>query len=106
MKDASPFVFAGLWDGWQNPHTGDWLRTASSLLANQTSWYPKYTPGCLSFCRLKPMMHGFPERREKKSCDRFLLKEWPPKRSLSESINQKITILACSKRLRSSRLVG
>jgi len=19
MKDASPFVFAGLWDGWQNP---------------------------------------------------------------------------------------
>jgi len=27
MKDASPFVFAGLWDGWQNPHAGEWSRT-------------------------------------------------------------------------------
>jgi putative SOS response-associated peptidase YedK len=27
MKDASPFVFAGLWDGWQNPDTKEWLRT-------------------------------------------------------------------------------
>ena len=27
MKDASPFVFAGLWDGWQNPDTKDWLRS-------------------------------------------------------------------------------
>jgi putative SOS response-associated peptidase YedK len=27
MKDASPFVFAGLWDGWQNPDTKEWLRS-------------------------------------------------------------------------------
>ena len=27
MKNGSPFVFAGLWDGWQNPHTKEWLRT-------------------------------------------------------------------------------
>jgi putative SOS response-associated peptidase YedK len=27
MKDGSPFVFAGLWDGWQNPETKEWLRT-------------------------------------------------------------------------------
>jgi putative SOS response-associated peptidase YedK len=27
MKDGSPFVFAGLWDGWQNPDTKEWLRT-------------------------------------------------------------------------------
>ena len=27
MKDASPFVFAGLWDGWQNPGTKEWLRS-------------------------------------------------------------------------------
>ncbi len=26
MKDGSTFVFAGLWDGWQNPHTKEWLR--------------------------------------------------------------------------------
>jgi putative SOS response-associated peptidase YedK len=27
MKDSSPFVFAGLWDGWQNPDSKEWLRT-------------------------------------------------------------------------------
>jgi putative SOS response-associated peptidase YedK len=27
MKDAFPFVFAGLWDGWQNPDTKEWLRS-------------------------------------------------------------------------------
>jgi putative SOS response-associated peptidase YedK len=27
MKDGSPFAFAGLWDGWQNPGTKEWLRT-------------------------------------------------------------------------------
>jgi putative SOS response-associated peptidase YedK len=27
MKDDSPFVFAGLWEGWQNPETKKWLRT-------------------------------------------------------------------------------
>jgi putative SOS response-associated peptidase YedK len=27
MRDGSPFVFAGLWDGWQNPCTIEWLRT-------------------------------------------------------------------------------
>jgi putative SOS response-associated peptidase YedK len=27
MKDGTPFVFAGLWDGWQNPNTKEWLRT-------------------------------------------------------------------------------
>ena len=27
MKNGSLFVFAGLWDGWQNPHPKEWLRT-------------------------------------------------------------------------------
>ena len=27
MKDGFTFVFAGLWDGWQNPDTKEWLRT-------------------------------------------------------------------------------
>ena len=29
MKDDSPFVFAGLWEGWQNPETQEWLRTCT-----------------------------------------------------------------------------
>jgi hypothetical protein len=27
MKDDSPFVFAGLWEGWKDPVSGEWLRT-------------------------------------------------------------------------------
>jgi putative SOS response-associated peptidase YedK len=31
MKDDSPFVFAGLWEGWQNPETDEWLRTCTII---------------------------------------------------------------------------
>jgi hypothetical protein len=31
MKDDSPFVFAGLWEGWQNPETQEWLRTGTII---------------------------------------------------------------------------
>jgi putative SOS response-associated peptidase YedK len=27
MKDGAPFGLAGLWENWQDPATGDWLRT-------------------------------------------------------------------------------
>ena len=27
MKDGSRFVFTGLWEGWKDPATGEWLRT-------------------------------------------------------------------------------
>jgi putative SOS response-associated peptidase YedK len=31
MKDDSPFVFAGLWEGWRDPSTGEWLRTCTII---------------------------------------------------------------------------
>ena len=31
MKDDSPFVFAGLWEGWKDPATGEWLRTCAII---------------------------------------------------------------------------
>jgi putative SOS response-associated peptidase YedK len=31
MKDGSPFVFAGLWDGWKDPATGTWLHTCTII---------------------------------------------------------------------------
>jgi putative SOS response-associated peptidase YedK len=27
MKDRSPFGLAGIWENWQHPKTGDWIRT-------------------------------------------------------------------------------
>ena len=31
MQDDSPFVFAGLWEAWKDPSTGEWLRTCSII---------------------------------------------------------------------------
>ena len=30
MKDDSPFVLAGLWEGWKDPATDEWLRRVQS----------------------------------------------------------------------------
>jgi putative SOS response-associated peptidase YedK len=29
MKDGRPFTFAGLWENWKDPESGEWLRTCS-----------------------------------------------------------------------------
>jgi putative SOS response-associated peptidase YedK len=29
MADNSPFVFAGLWEGWKDPSKGEWLHTCT-----------------------------------------------------------------------------
>jgi putative SOS response-associated peptidase YedK len=31
MEDDSPFVFAGLWEGWKDPVTSEWLRTCTII---------------------------------------------------------------------------
>jgi putative SOS response-associated peptidase YedK len=31
MKDDAPFVFAGLWEGWKDPATDEWLRTCAII---------------------------------------------------------------------------
>ena len=31
MKDDAPFVFAGLWEGWKDPATDQWLRTCTII---------------------------------------------------------------------------
>jgi SOS response associated peptidase (SRAP) len=31
MKDGRPFTFAGLWENWQDPGSGEWLRTCTII---------------------------------------------------------------------------
>jgi len=31
MKDARPFTFAGLWENWKDPESGEWLRTCTII---------------------------------------------------------------------------
>ena len=31
MKDDRPFAFAGLWEGWKDPATEDWLRSCAII---------------------------------------------------------------------------
>jgi len=31
MKDDRPFAFAGLWEGWKDPATEEWLRTCTII---------------------------------------------------------------------------
>jgi len=31
MKPVRPFAFAGLWEGWKDPESGEWLRTCTII---------------------------------------------------------------------------
>jgi putative SOS response-associated peptidase YedK len=31
MKDGRPFTFAGLWEGWKDPESAEWLRTCTII---------------------------------------------------------------------------
>jgi putative SOS response-associated peptidase YedK len=94
MKDSSPFVFAGLWDGWQNADTKEWLRSCVIITGEPNELVGQIHNRMPSFCRRRPTSNGFQERPEKKSCDRSLRKKWLQDGSPNGSINQKIMIPA------------
>jgi putative SOS response-associated peptidase YedK len=31
MRDGRPFTFAGFWEGWKDPESGEWLRTCTII---------------------------------------------------------------------------
>jgi putative SOS response-associated peptidase YedK len=46
MKDDSPFVFAGLWEGWKDPATDDWLRTCTIITGEPNEFVRQIHTAC------------------------------------------------------------
>ena len=42
LKDGSTFAFAGLWDSWKDPATGDRLETFTIVTTETHEWMEKY----------------------------------------------------------------
>jgi putative SOS response-associated peptidase YedK len=45
MKDGRPFTFAGLWEGWKDPESTEWLRTCTisqaGLMSSPAQIHPR-----------------------------------------------------------------
>jgi putative SOS response-associated peptidase YedK len=50
MKDGRPFTFAGLWDGWKDPESGEWLRTWTIITGEPNEPVHRSIHVRLSFC--------------------------------------------------------
>jgi putative SOS response-associated peptidase YedK len=46
MKDDSPFVFAGLWEGWKDPATDEWLRTCTIITGEPNEFVRQIHTAC------------------------------------------------------------
>jgi hypothetical protein len=45
MKDGRPFTFAGLWEGWKDPESGEWLRTCTIITGDSAfAWRANSRP--------------------------------------------------------------
>ena len=46
MKDGRPFTFAGLWENWRDPESGEWLRTCTIITGEPNALERKSIPVC------------------------------------------------------------
>jgi putative SOS response-associated peptidase YedK len=72
MKNDSPFVFAGLWEGWENPETQEWLRTCTIITGQPNELVAEIhtrMPVILPPENPRPMAHrtGVPLRHDRSS---------------------------------------
>jgi putative SOS response-associated peptidase YedK len=80
MKDESPFVFAGLWEGWKDPATNEWLRTCTIITGEPNEFVRETILGCPQYYRKSITMLGYRVKPEKEvlvpyPADR--MKAWP-----------------------------
>jgi hypothetical protein len=69
MKDDSPFVFAGLWEGWKDPANGEMdSHLHNNHRRTQTSLCGRFILGCRSYCRKRITILGYPVRQGKRFC--------------------------------------
>jgi hypothetical protein len=74
MKDDSPFVFAGLWEGWRDPANDQWIHTCTIITGEPNEFVReirRFTPGCRSSCKKSIMRRGYLVKQEKKSWSHF-----------------------------------
>jgi putative SOS response-associated peptidase YedK len=44
MKDGRPFTFAGLWENWKDPESGEWLRTCTIITGEPNEFVAEIHP--------------------------------------------------------------
>src|ERR1700730_17700459 len=47
MRDNSPFVFAGLWEGWKDPANDEWLQTCTTITEEPNEFVRAIRPGAV-----------------------------------------------------------
>jgi SOS response associated peptidase (SRAP) len=95
MKDGSPFGIAGLWENWQEPQSGEWIRTfaiitteANDLVANIHDRMPVILSPPPTTAR------GLVRKKTRATCCvHFLLTICGCGRSLRASTSRRMTIL-------------
>jgi putative SOS response-associated peptidase YedK len=85
-------LFAGLWDGWQNPDTKKWLRTCVIITGEPNELVAQIHTRMPVI--LQPETH---EQWLSGESGKEILRPFPAKEM---TVNQRITIPACSKRVR------
>jgi putative SOS response-associated peptidase YedK len=100
MKDDSPFVFAGLWEGWKDPATNEWLSTCTiitgepnELVAQIHTHMPVILPeedhakwlGETEDSDLKALLKPFPVDR---------MRIWPISQRVNSHINNDVDIIS------------
>jgi putative SOS response-associated peptidase YedK len=86
LKDAAPFGFAGLWDAWKDPATGEWLQTFAIVTTDPNAVTAQV------HTRMPVILHA-------KDCDRWLdrgLVEQPPVDLLRPYEAEAMTATACN----------
>jgi len=61
-KDRAPFGIAGIWENWNEPASGEWIRTFAIITTDANEVVAEIHDACRSFWRRLIMRAGFARR--------------------------------------------